>query len=178
MAYPDTYDEVIGTAEAPHEEEEERARAEARWYADIRRALVVARRRAGLDQTALAEAIGGYQSEVSRVENGLSDRTRLGTVRSHVEGCGGTLAIVVLDKDGRVVLDQLADCRAWLEPARDVASDPATEEHGPAGPEAGAIDAARLETALEPVIARARVPSPARGRLIDEILGVVRHMVR
>jgi hypothetical protein len=157
--------------------DEQQARSEARWYADIRRALVLVRRRAGLDQTALAKVTGRHQSEISRVENGLSDRTRLGTIRRHVEGCGGTLGIVVLDRDGRVVLNQIGGVSAWPESGPPAHSDAATEATpGRAG--AHGIDPAKLEAALRPVIAGAAMTPPERGSLMDAIFRVVHDMGR
>lgn len=60
------------------------------------------RERAGFTQAQLAERIGVGQRQVSKIERGDLDNTRIGTVRRYLEAVGGELAIEYVMGDHRV----------------------------------------------------------------------------
>ena len=60
------------------------------------------RERAGLTQAQLAERIGVGQRQVSKIEHGDLDNTKVGTIRSYLEAVGGELAIEYILGDQRV----------------------------------------------------------------------------
>ena len=60
------------------------------------------RESAGLTQAQLAERIGVGQRQVSKIEQGDLDSTKVGTIRSYLEAVGGGLAIEYVLGDHRV----------------------------------------------------------------------------
>lgn len=60
------------------------------------------REEAGLTQAQLAERIGVGQRQVSKIENGDLDTTKIGTIRSYLEAVGGGLAIEYVMGDERI----------------------------------------------------------------------------
>ena len=60
------------------------------------------REQAGLTQAQLAERIGVGQRQVSKIENGDLDNTRIGTIRNYLEAVGGSIAIEYVTGDHRV----------------------------------------------------------------------------
>lgn len=75
----------------------ERMLAEVRAYR-----LRELREQAGLTQAQLAERIGVGQRQVSKIESGDLDSTRVGTIRSYLEAVGGGLAIEYVLGDQRI----------------------------------------------------------------------------
>jgi DNA-binding XRE family transcriptional regulator len=84
----------------------ERTRVEAhkeRMLAEVRAyQLRELREQAGLTQAQLAERIGVGQRQVSKIEHGDLDSTKIGTIRSYLEAVGGGLAIEYVLGDQRV----------------------------------------------------------------------------
>lgn len=60
------------------------------------------REQAGLTQAQLAERIGVGQRQVSKIEHGDLDSTKIGTIRSYLEAVGGGLAIEYVMGDQRI----------------------------------------------------------------------------
>ena len=60
------------------------------------------REQAGLTQAELAEKIGVGQRQVSKIENGDIDNTKVSSIRSYLEAVGGTLVIEYVEGDNRV----------------------------------------------------------------------------
>lgn len=60
------------------------------------------RQRAGLTQAQLAERIGVGQRQVSKIENGDIDSTKVGTIRRYLEAVGGSLAVEYVIGDERI----------------------------------------------------------------------------
>ena len=60
------------------------------------------REQAGFTQAELAERIGVGQRQVSKIENGDLDSTKVGTIRSYLEAVGGNMAIEYVIGDQRV----------------------------------------------------------------------------
>lgn len=79
------------------EEHKERMLAEVRAYR-----LRELRERAGLTQTQLAERIGVGQRQVSKIERGDLDSTKVGTIRSYLYAVGGDLALEYVTGDQRI----------------------------------------------------------------------------
>ncbi|WP_334120982.1 helix-turn-helix transcriptional regulator [Glutamicibacter sp.] len=84
----------------------DRARVEAhkeRMLAEVRAyRLRELREQAGFTQAQLAERIGVGQRQVSKIERGDLDSTKIGTIRSYLEAVGGGLAIEYVMGDQRV----------------------------------------------------------------------------
>lgn len=84
----------------------DQARVEAhkeRMLAEVRaHRLRELRQQAGLTQAQLAERIGVGQRQVSKIENGDLDSTKIGTIRSYLEAVGGELAIEYVMGDERI----------------------------------------------------------------------------
>lgn len=59
-------------------------------------------RRLGWTQAQLAERIGVDQRQVSKIENGDLDSTKVGTIRGYLEAVGGEMAIEYVMGDARV----------------------------------------------------------------------------
>jgi transcriptional regulator with XRE-family HTH domain len=87
----------------------------AAFYRDVRVALRRLRAAARMSQTAVADGAERQQSEISRLENGLGDGTRLGTVLDYVAACGGRVGFVIRDRNGHVILDQSENAEAIVE---------------------------------------------------------------
>lgn len=79
------------------QEHKERMLSEVRAYH-----LRELREQAGLTQAQLAERIGVGQRQVSKIEHGDLDNTKIGTIRSYLEAVGGELAIEYVLGDQRV----------------------------------------------------------------------------
>ena len=79
------------------ERHKRRMLAEARAYR-----LCELREEAGLTQAQLAERIGVDQRQVSKIENGDLDSTKVGTIRGYLEAVGGEMAIEYVMGDARV----------------------------------------------------------------------------
>lgn len=75
----------------------ERMLAEVRAYR-----LRELRENAGLTQQQLADRIGVSQRQVSKIEHGDLDNTKVGTIRGYLEAVGGGLAIEYVTGDARV----------------------------------------------------------------------------
>lgn len=60
------------------------------------------REQAGLTQAQLAQRIGVGQRQVSKIEHGDLDNTKLGTIRSYLEAVGGGLALEYVLGDQRI----------------------------------------------------------------------------
>lgn len=60
------------------------------------------REQAGLTQAELAARIGVGQRQVSKIEHGDLDSTKVGTIRSYLEAVGGGLSIEYVMGDQRV----------------------------------------------------------------------------
>ena len=60
------------------------------------------REQAGLTQTELADRIGIGQRQVSKIEHGDLDNTKIGTVRRYLEAVGGELTIEYVLGDSRI----------------------------------------------------------------------------
>lgn len=60
------------------------------------------REQAGLPQAQLAERIGVGHRQVSKIENGLLDSAKVGTIRSYLEAVGAELALEYLMGDQRM----------------------------------------------------------------------------
>lgn len=75
----------------------ERMLAEVRAYR-----LRELREEAGLTQAQLAERIGVGQRQVSKIEHGDLDSTKIGTIRNYLEAVGGGLSIEYVMGDKRV----------------------------------------------------------------------------
>lgn len=60
------------------------------------------RERAGLTQAQVAERIGVGQRQVSKIENGDLESTRIGTIRGYHEAVGGGLAVDFVIGDQRI----------------------------------------------------------------------------
>jgi len=79
------------------EAHKERMLAEVRAYR-----LRELREEAGLTQAQLAERIGVGQRQVSKIEHGDLDSSKVSTIRSYLEAVGGGLAIEYVVGDQRV----------------------------------------------------------------------------
>lgn len=75
----------------------ERMLAEVRAYR-----LRELREEAGLTQAQLAERIGVGQRQVSKIEHGDLDSTKIGTIRNYLEAVGGGLSIEYVLGDQRI----------------------------------------------------------------------------
>ena len=71
--------------------------AELLWWERLRRCLVQIRLAAGRTQSAVAEAIGVTQSEISRLENTLGPGTQLGTVLTYLKACDSSPQVLFGD---------------------------------------------------------------------------------
>lgn len=60
------------------------------------------RESAGLTQAELARRIGVGQRQVSKIENGDLESTKVGTIRSYLEAVGGGMAIEYILGDQRI----------------------------------------------------------------------------
>ena len=84
----------------------DRGRVEAhkgRMLAEVRAyRLRELRERAGLTQAQLAERIGVGQRQVSKIEQGDLDSTKVGTIRSYIEAVGGELTLEYVMGDERM----------------------------------------------------------------------------
>lgn len=60
------------------------------------------RKNAGLTQAELAERIGVSQRQVSKIERGDLESTKIGAIRRYLEAVGGDLAIEFVTGDSRV----------------------------------------------------------------------------
>ena len=56
----------------------------------------------GLTQEELAERIGVGQRQVSKIEHGDLDNTRIGTIRKYLEAVGGDLVVEYVSGDRRL----------------------------------------------------------------------------
>ena len=66
----------------------------AQMYAEIRAyRLRELREQAGLTQVQVAERIGVGQRQISKIEHGDLETTKIGTIRSYLEAIGGTLSV-------------------------------------------------------------------------------------
>ncbi|TFH51938.1 XRE family transcriptional regulator [Actinomyces viscosus] len=79
------------------EAHKERMRTEIRAYR-----LRELREQAGLTQAQLADRIGVGQRQVSKIERGDLDDSKIGTIRRYLEAVGGDLAIEYVTGDQRV----------------------------------------------------------------------------
>lgn len=79
------------------EAHKERMLAEVRAYR-----LRELREGAGLTQQQLADRIGVSQRQVSKIERGELDSTKVGTIRGYLEAVGGGLALEYVTGDARV----------------------------------------------------------------------------
>jgi len=75
----------------------ERMRNEIRAYR-----LRELRERAGLTQAQVAERIGVGQRQVSKIEHGDLENTKIGTIRGYLDAVGGSLVIEYVTDDARV----------------------------------------------------------------------------
>lgn len=74
-----------------------------RMLAEIRaHRLRELREEAGLTQAQLAERIGVGQRQVSKIENGDLDSTKIGTIRSYLQAVGGDMTIDYVVGDQRI----------------------------------------------------------------------------
>ncbi|MFL4476200.1 helix-turn-helix domain-containing protein [Paeniglutamicibacter sp. MACA_103] len=84
----------------------DRARVEAhkeRMLADVRAdQLRELREAAGLTQEQVATRIGVSQRQVSKIEHGNLENSKVGTIRGYVEAVGGNLTIEYVTGDARV----------------------------------------------------------------------------
>ena len=78
---------------------------EAAWYRPLQQALRKARRSAGLTQQELATRLGKDQSDISRLEIGLTDRVPLGLIKAYLEACGATFELSIRDQEGRELVE-------------------------------------------------------------------------
>lgn len=60
------------------------------------------REEAGLTQAQLAERIGVGQRQVSKIENGDLDNTKVGTIRNYLQAVGGDMTIEYVVGDQKV----------------------------------------------------------------------------
>lgn len=60
------------------------------------------REQAGLTQRELAERIGVGQRQVSKIEHGDLENTKLGTIRGYLEAVGGVMALDYVMGDQRI----------------------------------------------------------------------------
>ncbi len=90
---------VDAAARARIEAHKERMLAEVRAYR-----LRELREQAGLTQAQLAERIGVGQRQVSKIEHGDLDNSKVGTIRSYLEAVGGGLELEYVLGDQRVRL--------------------------------------------------------------------------
>ncbi|MDO4260198.1 MAG: helix-turn-helix domain-containing protein [Actinomycetaceae bacterium] len=60
------------------------------------------REHAGLTQSELAERIGVGQRQVSKIENGDLENTKLGTIRGYLEAVGGSMELDYVMGDQRI----------------------------------------------------------------------------
>lgn len=60
------------------------------------------REKAGLTQSQLAERIGVGQRQVSKIENGDLENTKLGTIRGYLEAVGGRMSVDYVLGDQRI----------------------------------------------------------------------------
>ena len=79
------------------EAHKERMLAEVRAYR-----LRELRESAGLTQQQLASRIGVSQRQISKIEHGDLDNTKVGTIRGYLEAVGGGLALEYVTGDARV----------------------------------------------------------------------------
>lgn len=79
------------------EAHKERMLAEVRAYR-----LRELRENAGLTQQQLADRIGVSQRQISKIEHGDLDNSKVGTIRGYLEAVGGGLALEYLTGDSRV----------------------------------------------------------------------------
>ncbi len=64
--------------------------------------LLELREEAGLTQAEVAERIGVGQRQVSKIEHGDLDSTKVGTVRRYLEAVGGDLSLEYVAGDHRI----------------------------------------------------------------------------
>lgn len=88
---------VDAEMQAKIDAEEERLLAEIRAYR-----LRELREQAGLTQAQLAEHIGVGQRQVSKIETGDLENTKVGTIRRYLEAVGGSFELVYVTGDSRV----------------------------------------------------------------------------
>lgn len=62
------------------------------------------RKAAGLTQAQLAERIGVSQRQVSKIEHGDLNNSRLGTLRSYIDALGGELEVEYVAGDTRILI--------------------------------------------------------------------------
>lgn len=75
----------------------------ARMLAEVRGyRLRELREQAGLTQAELAERIGVGQRQVSKIERGDIENTKVGTIRRYVQAVGGDLTVEYLAGDDRI----------------------------------------------------------------------------
>jgi transcriptional regulator with XRE-family HTH domain len=79
---------------------------EATWYSELASSLRICRQSAGKSQTDIAEHLGTTQSEVSRLERGVSTGTSVGRLKSYVESCGGRFYCAIENSEGTIVFGQ------------------------------------------------------------------------
>ncbi len=60
------------------------------------------REQAGFTQQELADRIGVSQRQVSKIEHGDLDNSKVGTIRGYLEAVGGSLALEYVDGDQRL----------------------------------------------------------------------------
>lgn len=60
------------------------------------------REQAGLTQTELAKRIGVGQRQVSKIENGDLENSKLGTIRGYLEAVGGSMIVDYVLGDQRI----------------------------------------------------------------------------
>lgn len=93
-------DEML--AERPADRERLEAHKE-RMLAGVRsHRLRELREQAGLTQAELAEKIGVGQRQVSKIENGDIENTKVSSIRNYLEAVGGTLVIEYVEGDNRI----------------------------------------------------------------------------
>ena len=83
------------------EKEDPRGFRRALFLNELRKSLK--RLRGKIPQEVVAERTKRDQSEISRVENGLTSHTRIGTLLDYIDACGGNLAVIMRDQNGEVV---------------------------------------------------------------------------
>lgn len=80
-------DEILDQYPGVHAKFDERQRTRA-FVSGMRRALVAARRRKGLRQKDVAEALGVSQPVISRIEDEAAGDIELGTIFRYAAACG------------------------------------------------------------------------------------------
>lgn len=74
-----------------------------RMLADVRaHRLRELREAAGLTQQQLADLIGVSQRQVSKIEHGDLENTKVGTIRGYLEAVGGGLSLEFVTGDARI----------------------------------------------------------------------------